>query len=591
MPEPCEAAVRIQAAVRMRWGVRIPLRDGIHLQATLYLPPEAEGPPEEKGAAPAIVTMTPYIAQTWHDRGLWFAAHGMPFLIVDVRGRGNSEGEFRPNINEARDGYDVVEWVAQQTWCSGRVGMWGGSYGGYAQWAAAKEFPPHLATIVPVASPCMGIDFPILHNIAAPYVMQWLTLVSGRASQEKIFGQDQMFWSERWRAMFESGAPFRMLDERLGNPSPIFQEWLDHPHPDEYWDRYNPTADEYRRLSIPILTITGIYDGDQTGALAHYRAHLALGSPDAVAKHFLIIGPWDHAGTRQPSTEFSGITVGPASLVDLEKLHLEWYSWTMQGGARPAFLQNRVAYYVMVAEAWRYADSLEAITAETRLFYLQSDSGLHSRGNPSDVFHSGRLAEELLRESAPDHYVHDPRDMRLAGLESTIDPGCLTDQRMVHAGNGRQLIYHTVPFQQDVEVSGFFRLTAWLSIDQPDTDFRAVIYEVDGHGRSVKMTEQSIRARYREGLREERLIETPEPLRYEFAGFPFVSRLVRRGARLRLVIGPMHSIYSQRNHHTGGRIAEECLDDARVVTVKLFHDSRHPSALHVPFGRPPEGSR
>jgi len=96
---------------------------------------------------------------------MFFARRGMTFAIVDVRGRGNSDGIFRPMIQEATDGYDVVEWLARQSYCNGKVGMWGGSYAGYVQWATAKELPPHLATIVPVASPYAGTDFP-MRNIS-----------------------------------------------------------------------------------------------------------------------------------------------------------------------------------------------------------------------------------------------------------------------------------------------------------------------------------------------------------------------------------------------------------------------------------------
>src|SRR5262245_39854539 len=131
----------------MKWGVKIPLRDGVHLSATAYLPSGHAAP------TPAIFTLTPYVGQTYHDRGLYFAEHGYPFLTVDVRGRGNSEGEFEPLIHEARDAFDVVEWLAQQPYCNGQVAMWGGSYGGYVQWAAAKELPPHLAAIAPAAAP------------------------------------------------------------------------------------------------------------------------------------------------------------------------------------------------------------------------------------------------------------------------------------------------------------------------------------------------------------------------------------------------------------------------------------------------------
>src|SRR6202035_301905 len=188
------AALADAAKVEWQWGVKIPLRDGVHLNATLYKPAGLKEP------RPCLFTLTPYIGQSYHDRGMYFAAHGYPFLTVDVRGRGNSEGSFRPLIQEAKDGYDVVEWLAQQPYCNGKISMWGGSYAGYDQWATAKEFPPHLATIVPVASPAAGVDFPARNNVFGPYLMQWLTFTSGQTSQDHVFGDDA-FWTGMFRRL------------------------------------------------------------------------------------------------------------------------------------------------------------------------------------------------------------------------------------------------------------------------------------------------------------------------------------------------------------------------------------------------------
>src|ERR1044071_6859368 len=142
---------------------------------------------------------------------MYFASHGLPFLTVDVRGRGNSDGKFRPLLQEAKDGHDIVEWLAKQPYCNGKISMWGGSYAGYDQWAAAKEMPPHLATIVPAAAAHPGVDFPVRNNIFAPYDMQWLTFTSGRASQEKIFGDGDL-WGTLNRQWFEAGRPLKDLD-------------------------------------------------------------------------------------------------------------------------------------------------------------------------------------------------------------------------------------------------------------------------------------------------------------------------------------------------------------------------------------------
>ncbi len=558
--------------VKFQWGVKIPLRDGVSLNATVYTPRQQKEP------APCIFTLTPYISQSYHDRGIYFAARGYPFLTVDVRGRGNSEGQFRPLIQEARDGYDAVEWLAKQPYCNGKITMWGGSYAGYDQWVAAKEFPPHLATIVPVASPYAGIDFPMRANISSPYLMQWLTFTSGHASQDRIFADDA-FWRTMNREWFESGEPFRKFDTLLGNPSATFQEWLAHPQVDDYWDAYNPTAEQYAKLSLPILTITGSYDGDQPGALEHYRQHMRNATPEARDRHYLVIGPWDHAGTRTPQAQFGGLTFGEASLVDLPQLHLDWYAWTMQGGAKPKFLQNRVAYYVMAADQWRYANTLEAVTAEARPYFLDS------RANATDVLASGSLGSEPPT-GKPDQYVYDPRDLSVAAIERSGDPQSLTEQRMIYEQRGKLLVYHTAPFERDTEVSGSFKLTAWLAIDQPDTDFAVSVYEIRPDASSILLTTDLQRARHRQSLRQAQLIATREPLKYDFDGFTFTSRMVRKGSRLRLVIGPVDSTYSQKNYNSGGDVSAESMSDARAVTVRLYHDRAHPSTLFVPLGQP-----
>ena len=558
--------------VRMLTFVKIPLRDGVRLNAEVYLPATGQMP------RACVVTMSPYTVQTYHDFGMYHAAHGYAFVAVDVRGRGDSEGEFHPFMQEADDGYDTIEWLAQQPYCNGKVGMWGGSYGGYTQWAVAKERPPHLLTIVPAAAPDAGVDFPMNNNIPYSYLVQWLSFTQGRTSREALFA-DQNWWLAQARRWFESGASFSSQDGLLGAPPAVFREWLQHPNVDEYWDRYNPTARQYAQMQIPILTITGSHDDDQPGALSHYRQHMQNASEAERARHYLVIGPWDHAGTHSPQAEVGGLKFGPASLVDLGKLHVDWYDWTMLGGSRPEFLKNNVAYYVMFADRWRYAATLAAVTAEMRPMLLDS------HGGADDLYGAGVL-RPAGNGGSPDHYVYDPRDVSIAAIEQQVDPNSYVDQRLLNARNGKQLVYHSAPFAADTEVSGFFRLSAWIALDQPDTDFMASVYEVRDDGLSILLSSQVMRARYRESLRNPQPVTTRAPLRYDFNRFSFVSQQVKRGSRLRLVIAPLNSIYFEKNYNTGGIAAEETVKDARTVTVTLFHDRAHPSTLHVPLGQP-----
>lgn len=557
--------------MRYEWSIRIPLRDGVKLHASVY------GPREAQGRTPCVFTLTPYTTQSYHDRGVFYAAHGLTYLVVDSRGRGDSEGQFSPFIQEAQDGYDVAEWIASQSHCNGKVAMSGGSYTGYDQWATAKEFPPHLATIVPTAAPYAGVDFPMRGGNFYPYLVQWLTLTAGHTLQGSVVG-DGAFWASQFRTCFESGRPFADLDRCTGNVWPVFHEWIAHPDVDGFWDRYNPTAEQYAQLTLPVLTITGSYDDDQPGALAHYRQFMKYASAEARARHFLVIGPWDHAGTHAASSQVGGVSFGPASLLDIAQLHVDWYNWTLNGGPRPDFLKQAVAYYVAGADSWRYAPSLDAVTLERKRLYLGSD------GTAGDVFRSGWL-DEASGRGKPDSYTYDPRDTSTAALEEKIDPGSLTDQTLLLANRGKQLVYHSQPFAADTEISGFFSLSAWISIDQPDTDFAVTVYEVRGDGTSILLTRDIQRARYRNSPRLPRLVATRDPLLYEFNGFTFNSRRIARGSRLRLVIAPVNSIYAQKNHNTGRDVSSESVEDSRTVTVRLYHDAAHPSVLFVPIGQ------
>src|SRR5947208_3305813 len=390
-PSPRPSASQPPADYDLRWGVKIPMQDKIELNATLYLPKTPDG---SLPKTPVIFTLTPYISDTYHARGAYFASHGYAFALVDVRGRGNSGGEFEPFANDPRDGYDVVEWLAKQPFCDGKVAMWGGSYAGFDQWATAKEFPSHLATIVPAAAANPPLDYPSLQNVGESYDVQWFTYTSGKASQGNLFG-DSKFWRTKFLDAYKKHIAFSTLDSLVvGNPLPSFQRILKHPTPDAYYDAMTPSVDQFKKIALPTLTITGQYDGDEMGAMMYYRDHIANAPADVRAKHFLVIGPWDHPGTRTPTDEVGGVKFGPGAVIDMNDLHRQWYDWTMKNGAKPAFLKNQVAYYLLAAGnsgangEWKYADNFETLTANPKTFYLESRNG-----DANGVFHSGVLVD------------------------------------------------------------------------------------------------------------------------------------------------------------------------------------------------------
>jgi len=569
----------------LRWGVKIPMRDKVELNATLYLPRTPDGSPPRM---PVIFTLTPYISDTYHPRAAYFASQGYVFALVDVRGRGNSGGEFEPFAQEPRDGHDVVEWLARQPFCDGKVAMWGGSYAGFDQWATAKELPPHLATIVPAAAAHPPLDYPSYLNVGETYDVQWFTHTSGRASQQNLFG-DSKFWRTKFLDAYKKHIAFKDLGSFVGNPSPNFLRILKHPTADAYYDAMVPSADQFRKINMPILTITGQYDGDELGALTFYRDHIANASSETRAKHFLIIGPWDHAGTRTPTDEAAGIKFGSAAIIDLNDLHRQWYDWTMKNGAKPEFLKDQVAYYLLAPGntgangEWKYADSLETLTSNPRAFYLDSKSG-----DANGVFRSGWLIEKQPSEGS-DMFTYEPLDTTRGEMVEGTDPKEKTagiDQTYALSIGNDGLVYHTDPLPNETPLVGCPALTLWVSIDTPDIDLSADLYEIQPDGTSVALWSDIRRLRYRESLREAKLVKPGEIVKCDFNPGLFVARRLMKGSRLRLVVTAVNSIAWQKNYCSGGVVAEETAKDARTCHVHVYHDAAHASAIQLPLREP-----
>lgn len=566
----------------IKWGVKIPMRDKVELNATLYFPKTPDG---SMSKTPVVFTLTPYISDSYHPRAAYFASHGYVFALVDVRGRGNSAGEFEPFAQEPSDGHDVVEWLAQQSFCDGKVAMWGGSYAGFDQWATAKEFPPHLATIVPAAAAHPPLDYPALDNIGETYDVQWFTFTSGKAGQINLFG-DSKFWRTKFLDAYKKHIAFKTLDSFAGNPSVSFQRILKHPTADAYYDAMVPTVDQFKKLTLPILTITGQYDGDELGAMTFYRDHIANASPETRAKHFLIIGPWDHAGTRTPTDEVAGVKFGKDAVVDLNDLHRQWYDWTMKSGAKPAFLKDQVAYYLIASGnsgangEWKYTDNYANLIANPKTFYFDSKNG-----DANGVFRSGTLAESKPGSGA-DKFVYDPLDTRRGEEVEGVEPNDKTaglDQKFPLSIGNDGLVYHTDPLPKETPLVGCPTVTLWVSIDTSDVDLEADLYEIQPDGTSIALWSDLRRLRYRESLRDAKLLKPGEIVKCDFNPGLFVARKMVKGSRLRLVVTAVNSIFWQKNYCSGGVIADETTRDARTCHVQIYHDAQHASSIQLPL--------
>jgi len=557
--------------------VMIPVNDSIRLHGRLYQP-------AADSSRPTIIAMTPYTVDVTHEFGRYFAERGYGYLAVDVRGRGNSEGTFRPMRQDGPDGAAVAGWIARQPWNDGQVAMRGQSYPGMVQWQVLGEAPGLLDTAVPTAAVYPGWDLWNPFGIFVSYTARWLGSVQGRADHYALF-DDGAHWKSRYRALHRSGRPFSELAEMAGllpRSQAIFERWTEHPHLDDFWRAPSPDSSDYSQLDQPILTVTGHFDWDQRGALRYYREHMQYGTETGTQKHHLLIGPWNHAGTRDPKKTLGGLTFADTAAIDMNRLHLKWFDWVLKDGPKPKMLQDRVVYYVMSAGQWRTAPSLQAVSDTSRTFYLQSPGK-----NPDDPFDAGTLTRQVPKSRDTDRYVYNPRDTAdIATLETMQKDGTAVTERYTVSGaaflEGPKLIYHSRPVEEPFELSGQMRLDAWIELNVPDTDLAAWVYEIRPTGKTIHLGWTKLRARHRNGVETAELAQPGTVQQYTLDRFYWTSQRVQKGSRIRLVIAPLNDPAWQKNYNAAKPVMEQSVEDARTATVKLHIGPEHPSKLVLP---------
>ena len=184
------------------------------------------------------------------------------------------------------------------------------------------------------------------------------------------------------------------------------------------------------------------------------------------------------------------------------------------------------------------------------------------------------------------HSLNDPLDTKRGENVEGIDPKEKTaglDQTYALSIGDDGLVYHTAPFSNETSLIGCPAVTLWVSIDTPDTDLSADLYEIQPDGTSIALWSDIRRLRYRESLRQEKLVKPGEIVRCEFNPGLFVARRLMKGSRLRLVVTAVNSISWQKNYCSGGVVADETAKDARTCHVQIYHDAEHASTIQLPF--------
>lgn len=535
------------------------MRDGVELAADVFLPAGT-------GPFPTVVLRTPYVrSRSINNPRAWvrLVDYGYALVTVDLRGRNDSDGKWRPWTRDDGDGHDVIEWAASQSWSSGNVGMVGGSYDGRTQWWTAASRPKHLKCIVPL---CIGVaprELPFGTGIPLQYWLWWMNLVLGKTQQ--------FSGAPAWETSMNH-LPLADLDRAFGLSRSTWKQFVAG-EVESVSSGATLSAAEFEKIDIPVLIGVGWWD-DQGAMLVWQQLQRAY----SASQCRLLIGAWDHAGNLVPRPILGGLDVS-ASVMDTLAYIEQFLAWHLKGERTPIATAPRCRVFLTGENRWEELDHWPHPNGIETPMYLDSD------GDARGLKGSGRLLNAVPTERCSDSFVYDPnnpgRDMSNLAVFAWSDPPL--DQRYLQR-RGDTLNYTSPVLAEPVKASGRFCLRAFVSSDRPDTDLYVSLSDVHPDGRAVGLAATNepsacLRLRYRDGKEAKRL----EPGRiYEVTvQGSWIHHVFAAGHRIRLTVSSGNFPLMARNAGTGKHWAEDEVLHAQTNTV--HHSHLHPSHLLLPI--------
>ncbi|MGO2110079.1 MAG: CocE/NonD family hydrolase [Pseudoclavibacter sp.] len=573
-------------------GVPMTARDGVVLRSSVHC---LEGRPSQ----PVALVRNPYGEPL--TRGLPIApllAAGFAIVIQDCRGTGDSDGEFVPFEGEAADTLDAIEWCAGLPFSNGRVVMYGASYSGMVQLAAAVHAPDALAGIIPIVTPddyqtrlaYRGGAFQ-LGQLTGWYTMKTLQTLAYRAGRGENVGPLFAAFGAHAADPYGSVASGRLVDAPVvSEVLPAWRTWATNDTTGDYWPRIS-YRDGRGAVDVPGLHIGGWFDLFLGGTIGNFRT-LREGAATERARtgQRLIVGPWQH--TDQSGT-IGDLSFGPAASaagLGLEGIVAEFASAVARGDDE--LPGPPVRLYVM-NDGWR--DEHEWPLARTVFtpWYVQPGGGLSpnapdTSGAPGASGGHGASGVGAVASS----YVHDPANpVPMIGGQSGIMSGGIDggtqwtagprDQRAL-AGRHDVLRFAGEPLAEDTEVTGPVEVVLHASTSADDADFVARLVDVFPDGRELGVVDGVVRAKFRDGQDAVRPVAPGEvtELRIDLWA---TSWVFRAGHRIRVDVSS--SSYPNWDVNLGG-LANNALAEpstGATATQRVHHSAAYPSRIVLPI--------
>jgi putative CocE/NonD family hydrolase len=562
-------------AITIDFDVEATMRDGTVLRANVYRP-------AGEGRWPVLLRRTPYSKDAPDAFDVEAARRGYVVITQDTRGRFKSEGEWYPYRSEAEDGFDTIAWAAALPYADGQVGLIGGSYHGFTQWAAAVLQPPALKAMMPEVTWADPLKLFIYRGGAFRLGVVYYYLNLGFDVLVRRYRDDPAARDEAVRALrreiddlepagYRSLPLAHFVPVRRHNVGSVFFDQVAAPLDRDHraWEPMTIVG-KHERVQVPTFNIGGWYDPFIGDTLLHYQAMRAQGRPTK-----MLIGPWTHGSTTPRVGELNFGIGSPRGSIDLKTslggLRLRWFDHWLKGIDTGIMAEPPIKLFVMGANVWRDEEDWPLARAMDTPYYLRQGGRLSTAAPPG--------AEE------PDRYDYDPSDPvpNLAGAFAMAPeyPHGPFDQRPIEA-RPDVLLYRTLPLERDTEVTGPIEVRLWAASSAPDTDFVARLVDVYPDGRSINLNEGIVRARYREFHTGDppSLIEPGRPYEYAIDLFA-TSNLFKAGHRIGLQVTSSDFPRWDRNPNTGHAFGADA--ELRVAHQEILHDHAHPSHVRLPL--------
>jgi putative CocE/NonD family hydrolase len=558
----CGGGVRLERSVPLR------MSDGVVLYADHYYPPQP-------GPQPTLLMRQPYgrdIASTVvYAHPVWFARYGYNVVIQDVRGRGDSEGEFYPFRNEARDGAETIAALIERPESNGKVGMYGFSYQGMTQLLAAAEAPEGLVCIAPAMTAHDLYRGWFYHNGALRLAstlgwgLQMLKADARRRGMRETSDRLESAWANLPAQYL--GTPYAAHPAIHGEGLPSYvRDWMEQDSPGDYWTAMD-VSQRLAKIRVPALHLSGWYDTYLTGSIDGYVAMRAqAGTAEAREQQYLVAGPWVHIpwGDR-----IGAHSLGSEANLDTDALHLRWFNHWLKGTNEFAD-EPRVRHFALNfgQDRARWHSANEWPDATTHTLYLHSGGRANSSKGDGALTFAAPGADET-----PDLFVYDPEVPVAApgGLASVSGPA---NQAAMELGNN-VLVFTTSALEEPLHVFGSPLVELYCATSATSADLVAKLICLRLNGEAIFVAIGIARSGC---LFDEYAADTPRIWRFTLAP---TSYIFAKGDYIRIEIAS--SAYPLYDRNPSTAVAPRLADswNWQRSTQTIFHDPARPSCLRL----------